>query len=69
MSDALYASKDEVFKKETGKNLKTWKSIIEKAGMDEKGHEPLLEFLKEKHELPENWAEAVCVRYQRDKFL
>jgi len=69
MTDALYASKDEVFKKKTGKNLETWKSIIEKTGMGEKGHESLLEFLKEKHKLSENWAEAVCVRYQRDKFL
>ncbi len=65
----LYDSADSVFKENTGKNLAKWFRILKRWNALKMGHTLTVEYLQTKFKLESGWAQAVAVRYQKDKLM
>lgn len=59
----------DAFKTKTGKDLKTWLSILDKWGMKEKGHTATAKHLREHYGLENWWSQAVTIRYEWERKL
>jgi len=50
----------------TGKGWDEWFSILDEAGIAEKGHGPMTAYLQKHYSLDQTWAQAVAMRYEND---
>ncbi|KKU12025.1 MAG: hypothetical protein UX19_C0010G0002 [Candidatus Woesebacteria bacterium GW2011_GWA1_45_8] len=69
MKKGLFDSKEEVFVKKTGKPFKEWNGILNKAKAEKKGHTRIVQFLVKKFKIADTWAEAIAIRFEKEKFL
>lgn len=58
---------DEAVRKRTGKSWSQWFGILDRWGAAKKGHRKAARYLGDRHGLEPWWAQAVTVRYERDR--
>jgi Domain of unknown function (DUF4287) len=58
---------DAEVKAATGKTWEEWFALLDEYGVEERGHELAVKFLKEHHKLPASWAKEVALRYESDR--
>ncbi len=58
---------DAEVKAATGRTWQEWFALLDEYGVEERGHEPTVRFLREHHKLPASWAKAVALRYEDDR--
>ena len=60
---------DEEVKAATGRTWQEWFALLDEYGVEERGHELTVKYLKEHHGLPSSWAKEVALRYENDRGL
>ncbi len=60
---------DAEVKAATGKTWQEWFALLDEYGVEERGHELTVKYLKEHHRLPSSWAREVALRYENDRGL
>ena len=65
----LYESPEEDFRKFSGKSLGDWSGVLDKWGALEMGHIMTVKFLRDEYGVAEEWATAVSIRYQKQKYM
>jgi hypothetical protein len=65
----LYKAKDKVFIEKTEKGFDEWKQLLDKWKAYKKGNTKITEHLKKKYKLKDDWAKAIAIRYEKEKFL
>ena len=65
----LYDSDDNVYFEKTGKTIVEWMSILDSWNGLEKGHTKMTIYLEQEFNLTPEWAQAVAIRYQKEKYL
>lgn len=53
----------------TGKTWKEWFALLDEFGVEERGHDLTVHYLREHHKLPANWAKEVALHYENDRGL
>ena len=69
MAKDLYEAKDKEIEEKTGKPFKEWKKLIDKSSAAKKGHTKIVELLVTKHSVKPKWAEALSIKYEKEKYL
>ena len=60
---------DQAVRAKTGKGWKEWFKILDKWGMQEKGHTLTAKHLEQQYGLNSWWAQAVTIRYEWERGL
>ena len=60
---------DETVREKTGKGWAEWFHILDKWGMQEKGHTLAARYLLEHHGISPWWAQSVVIRYEWERGL
>ena len=60
---------DDAVQARTDKVWRAWFRILDKFGMEKKGHAQAAKYLRDKHGLSAWWAQAVTIRYEWERGL
>jgi uncharacterized protein YndB with AHSA1/START domain len=59
------AANDAAVRRRTGKGWQQWWVLLDAAGAKEMDHPAIIKYLRDKHDLPDWWAQIVTVSYER----
>ena len=59
------AANDAAVRRRTGKGWQQWWTVLDAAGAKEMDHPAIIKYLRDKHDLPDWWAQIVTVSYER----